>query len=255
MRYLLGLLFLISVLGGCNSQNSEKKVVLAKSTQDPQAIIDEAITTHGGDRFLQLQVSFDFRVKHYEASLQDGLFTYTRSFTDSTGQVKDVLTNNAFTRTINGQAVKLPEERVKAFSASVNSVIYFALLPFGLNDPAVKKEYLGSATINKTPYYKIKVTFNQEGGGTDFEDEFLYYINQKSFTMDYFAYTFVTDGGGIRFRQAINPRKINGVLFQDYINFEPVKTINFWQIEEPFAAGQLNELSRIKLQNIQVGKP
>ncbi|GEO07300.1 MULTISPECIES: DUF6503 family protein [Adhaeribacter] len=252
MRYLLGLLLLIAVLTGCNSHNSGKEAVFEKSTNDPQAIIDKAIAAHGGDKFLQLQVAFDFRDKHYEASRQDGLYSYTRSFTDSTGQVKDVLTNKSFTRTINGQVKDLPAERVKAFSASVNSVIYFALLPFGLNDPAVQKQYLGSATIKQIPYHKIKVTFKQEGGGTDFQDEFLYFINQKSFTMDYFAYTYVTDGGGIRFRQAINPRKVEGILFQDYINFEPLDTINFWKIEQAFTADQLKELSNIELKNIRI---
>jgi hypothetical protein len=169
--------------------------------------------------------------------------------------VKDVLTNSGFTRTINGQIKKLPADRVEAFTASVNSVIYFALLPFGLNDPAVKKELLGTVTIKQIPYYKIKVGFKQEGGGTDFQDEFLYYINQKTSTMDYLAYTYATEGGGIRFRQGINPRKIQGILFQDYINLAPAGTIDFWQIEKLFEAGELKEFSRIELENLQVKTP
>jgi hypothetical protein len=166
-----------------------------------------------------------------------------------------VLTNNSFSRTINGQVQQLPEERVKAFTASINSVIYFALLPFGLNDPAVKKELLDTVTIQKTSYAKIKVTFKQEGGGTDFQDEFLYYINQKTGTMDYLAYTYATEGGGIRFRQAINPRVVGGIRFQDYVNYEPTDSINFdfWQIEQSFAAGKLKIFSKIELQNIRVG--
>jgi len=252
MRVLVSFLMLLLFLVSCNSKKPEQNTGSSSKLNDPQVIVDKAIAAHGGDKFLQLQVAFDFRDKHYESTRRDGLYTYTRSFSDTTGQVKDVLTNTSFTRTINGQVKDLPAERVKAFSASVNSVIYFALLPFGLNDPAVNKEYLGSATIKNIPYHKIKVTFKQEGGGTDFQDEFLYYINHKTFVLDYFAYTYQTDGGGIRFRQAINPQQIGGVLFQDYINFEPVGEIKFWEIEKEFEAGKLKELSRIELKNIQV---
>jgi len=246
------LLLLGLLLGACESQPANKHAANAGPESNAQAIINKAIAVHGGEQFENLNLSFDFRDKHYTARRNNGLYTYTRSFTDSTGQVKDVLTNDNFTRTINGVKQELPAERVQAFTSSVNSVIYFALLPFGLNDPAVKKEFLGNVSIQQTPYYKIKVVFNQEGGGEDFQDNYLYYINQKTGTMDFLAYTFATDGGGIRFRQAINPRKVNGILFQDYINYEPQATINFWQIEQAFAAGQLKELSRIELKNLRV---
>ena len=248
MRVYLILVSILYFCGGCQSRESDS----GATTNEAQAIIDKAIAAHGGKEYEQLAVVFDFRDRHYTAARLNGKYTYTRSFTDSTGQVKDVLTNNGFTRTINGQVKQLPDERVKAFTSSVNSVIYFALLPFGLNDPAVKKELLGTVTIKQKPYYKIKVGFNQEGGGTDFQDEFLYYIHQKTATMDYLAYTYATEGGGIRFREAINPRTVNGILFQDYINYEPVGTIDFWQIEKLFDAGKLKEFSRIELQNLRV---
>jgi hypothetical protein len=255
MRSSLIFLLLLWFFTGCQFRKPEPDTNFNTSTGEAQAIIDKAIAAHGGKRFEQLEIAFDFRDRHYTASRQNGQYTYTRSFSDSTGQVKDVLTNSGFTRTINGQIKKLPADRVEAFTASVNSVIYFALLPFGLNDPAVKKELLGTVTIKQIPYYKIKVGFKQEGGGTDFQDEFLYYINQKTSTMDYLAYTYATEGGGIRFRQGINPRKIQGILFQDYINLAPAGTIDFWQIEKLFEAGELKEFSRIELENLQVKTP
>ena len=252
MRRFIPFLYFLLVFVGCQSRKETNVVESGSRGNDPQKIIDAAIATHGGEEFENLHVSFDFRDRHYEAIRKRGLYTYTRSFTDSTGQVKDVLTNNGFTRTVNGQKQQLPAERVKAFSASVNSVIYFALLPYGLNDPAVKKELMGTATIRKKPYYKIKVTFSKEGGGSDFQDEFLYFIHQETTTLDYFGYTYATEGGGVRFREAINPRKIGGTLFQDYINFEPKADVNFWQIEQAFEKEQLKEFSRIQLLNIQV---
>ncbi|PIQ22151.1 MAG: hypothetical protein COW65_04820 [Cytophagales bacterium CG18_big_fil_WC_8_21_14_2_50_42_9] len=245
------LLLLGLFLAACESRQANKNAASAAPESNPQTIINQAIAAHGGEKFENLNLSFDFRDKHYTAQRNKGLYTYTRSFTDSTGQVKDILTNHSFTRTINGQVQKLPAERVKAFTSSVNSVIYFALLPFGLNDLAVRKEFLGSVTINKIAYYKIKVGFNQEGGGEDYQDHFLYWINQQSGTMDYLAYTFATDGGGIRFRQAINPQTVDGIRFQHYINYEPQGEINFLEIDKLFAAGKLKELSRIELKNLR----
>lgn len=43
--------------------------------------------------------------------------------------------------------------------------------------------------------------------------------------MDYFAYNYQVNEGGVRFRAAFNTRVVAGVTFQDYINYEaPIKT-------------------------------
>ena len=246
MRYwpLCSLLWFILI--GCSSS-------LDPDAKKAQEIIDKAIAVHGNERFNNLNLAFDFRDRHYTAQRKDGVFTYTRSFTDSTGRVEDVLTNDIFNRKINGKLVNLPKERKQAFSQSVNSVIYFALLPFGLNDAAVKKKYLGETTIQGQPYHKIEVTFDQEGGGTDYEDTYIYWIHPKNFTLDYLAYSFHTDGGGLRFRKSYNARLIGGIRFQDYINYEPTtKNTALVDLDKNFEAGQLKELSRIELKNIQV---
>ena len=246
MRYFLLFCMYWFVLVGCSS-------AVDSGTKKAQEIIDKAIAVHGNERFNNLNLAFSFRDRHYTAQRKDGLFTYTRTFTDSTGRVEDVLTNNSFNRKINGKPVNLPQEREKAFSQSVNSVIYFALLPFGLNDAAVQKKYLGQTKIQGQSYHKIEVTFAQEGGGTDYEDTYIYWIHPDNFTLDYLAYSFHTDGGGLRFRKSYNARLIGGIRFQDYINYEPTtKSITLINLDKTFAAGQLKELSRIELKNIRV---
>lgn len=159
-----------------------------KTASKAQEIITSAIETHGGKLYENVSLSFEFRDRHYTAFRKNGQYVYTREFTDSTGHIKDVLSNEGFYREINGSKVELPEERENAYANSVNSVIYFALLPHGLNDAAVNKEYLGEAIIKDQPYHKIKVTFDPEGGGSDHEDEFIYWIHQKSNSMDFLGY-------------------------------------------------------------------
>ena len=228
--------------------------VIASCTKNgPQDIIDKAIDRHGGSVFESFKMEFDFRNRHYTASRNDGLFTYTREFTDSTGKIKDVLNNDGFTRYRNDSMLNIPEERKQAFTRSVNSVIYFALLPFGLNDDAVNKEWVGETIIRNEPYHVVRVTFDQTGGGEDHEDVFLYYFHTLKNTMDYFAYSYKTDGGGMRFREAINARTVGGMLLQDYINYKPVdEHIPLDSLKPEFQSGRLEKLSEIKLENVSV---
>ena len=249
MRYLVFCCWSFLMIFACSSCDPASKV---GNEAKAQVIIDQSIAAHGGKKFDDVKIAFDFRGRHYTAVRQGGLYTYTRSFRDSTGQVEDRLNNEGLQRKINGRPLALPEERKKAFSNSVNSVIYFALLPYGLNDPAVRKQYLGETTLRQQPYHKIGVTFVAEGGGVDHEDEFIYWINQKTHAVDYLAYSYRTDGGGLRFRQAYRPRQVAGLRFQQYINYEPpqgYKTLA--GLDKLFEAGQLKELSRIELENIR----
>ncbi|WP_417364456.1 DUF6503 family protein, partial [Galbibacter sp.] len=110
------------------------------------------------------------------------------------------------------------------------------------------------AEIIDKKYYEVKVTFAQDGGGTDHEDEYMYWIAKDNFTVDYFAYKFYTGEGGIRFRKAYNPRMVNGIRFVDYENYklEPWKSVDLQNIEELFEAGKLELLSKIETEAISV---
>lgn len=221
---------------------------------DPQKIIDKAIQTHGGLKLESSRIEFDFRNKHYTMQMSEGQSEYTRSFQDSLGNVRDVLINSsALTRYVNDTVVNLTEEWEGKYGNSVNSVLYFTKLPLGLNDPAVVKEYIGEKYINREPYHKIRVTFQQEGGGTDHEDVFVYWFHQEKGTLDYLAYKYLTDGGGTRFRQAINRRIVEGITFQDYVNYKAEsKEVPVENHDEYFETGKLIELSRIINENIVV---
>lgn len=229
-----------------------------EETPEAQATVDAALAAHGAENLEQGVVTFRFRDRQYRALRDNGAFVYSRTFTDSTGQrVYDVLSNSGFKRTVNDAEVALPEERQQAYGESVNSVIYFALLPYFLNDAAVQKEYLGEATIKGQPYHKVKVTFAQEGGGEGFEDEYVYWFHQQRQTLDYLAYSFQENGGGTRFREAVNPREIGGIRFQDYNNYSTADNGKGFPIENydrAFEAGKLEKLSEVNLEGVQVSK-
>ncbi|MBJ6120087.1 hypothetical protein JAO76_17915 [Pontibacter sp. BT310] len=259
-RAIFALLFsttLVVGLASCQQSTSETEneatTQTARATDKAQLIIDQAIKAHGGERFDKMSLSFDFRDRHYTALRNNGSYVYTREFTDSLGQVMDVLNNEGFYREVNGNRVVLSDEKAKAYSNSVNSVIYFALLPFGLNDAVVNKKYMGVANIKGQSYHKIKVTFDQAGGGSDHEDEYLYWIHPDKYTVDYLAYSFSVNEGGMRFREAHNVRNVKGILFADYVNYETVSdTIALEHLVVAFENAGLKKLSDINLENINV---
>ncbi|WP_299986933.1 DUF6503 family protein [uncultured Pontibacter sp.] len=222
---------------------------------DAQQIVDQAIAAHGGGRYFKSAISFEFRDRQYRALRDGGAFVYSRTFTDSTGQqVRDVWRNSGFTRTVNDVEVELPEEKQKAYTASVNSVIYFALLPYALNDEAVRKEYLGEATIQGEPYHKVRVTFAQEGGGEGYQDVYIYWFHQQRHTMDYLAYSFQENDGGTRFREAINPSTVGGIRFQDYNNYTLKEDTPLENYDRAFEASKMEKVSEIVLEEIEVNE-
>ena len=219
-----------------------------------QEIIDLAISAAGGEVLDQVRVSFNFRDRHYVATRQEGKYHYERIFRDSMGlRVHDHLTNEGLWREVAGEKVVLSMKDSAAYANSVNSVIYFALLPYFLNDPAVIKTYLGVESIGGKEYEKIKVTFQQEGGGKDFEDEFIYWFAGDTYHLDFLAYNYITDGGGARFREAYNARQINGVRFVDYTNYKPItKSRKVAHFAQWFGQDSLVFLSRIVLDSVEV---
>jgi len=218
-----------------------------------QSSIDKAIEVTCQGNCDQATIQFTFRGKKYKSERTNGSFRLERIFTDSTGSYQDILTNEEFLRYRNDSIVKLQDSTVMELRNSVNSVHYFAQLPYGLNAPAAQKKLVGDTAIRGLPYYEISVTFSEEGGGTDYEDRFMYWINKKTYTVDYLAYSYAVNGGGIRFREAYNPRTVNGIRFVDYNNYKPADLNHaLTDLPDLFEKGQLTLLSKIELEDVTV---
>ena len=254
--------FLIFMLS-CNTDDQKQDRTTSQSPQlqeisatpSAQSILAMAIEKTGMDLLKSASVSFDFRARHYTYTRKKGVYRYERIFKDEDGNaITDVLDNTGFLRLTNGDTSAVEDKKVKAYANSVNSVIYFAFLPFSLNDPAVISDYLGKVKLKGKEYHKIRVTFKQENGGDDFQDVFVYWFDTENYRMDYLAYEYHTDEGGMRFREAFNPREVNGVLFQDYKNYKPKEkgTVKLEAIDQAYESGALELLSEIVLENVKM---
>ena len=241
-KYVLGLL-IIALTYACNTKQ-----------ETAQQIIDKAIAKAGGERYKNAEISFDFRKGTYKSERRGGDFKLERIMPDSTGtQFRDVVGNNGFTRFYKDTVVKLSDSMETVYANSVNSVHYFVQLPFGLNDDAVNKKLIGKDTINNKEYYEIKITFDVEGGGEDHEDVYMYWVNTQNYHVDYLAYSFEVNEGGLRFRKAYNPRTIEGIRFVDYENYKTDDlSTPLSELDDLYEARQLELLSKIENKNIEV---
>ena len=228
----------------------EETTLPVKPSSKAEVILNQTIDAHGGDLYNSANYGFVFRDNTYHFKNDNQNYEYTKiSKKDNTITI-DVLKNGKLYRTINGDTVSLNEKQIKGVTGAINSVIYFATLPYKLNDASVNKSYLGDITIKEKRYAILGITFNQEGGGEDFDDQYHYWINTETKKIDYLAYNYSVNKGGVRFRAAYNKQVVDGITFQDYTNYEAKVGTPLDQLPELFEAGKLKELSKIKTEDI-----
>lgn len=217
-----------------------------------QKVIRECVAAHGGKHYQNFDISFDFRKYKVSIWVKNADFKYERTTQDSSkNDILDVLNNAGFVREINGVKQILSAKEEDRYREGLNSIAYFALLPFKLTDPAVNLAHIGTIKIDDQKYDKIKVWFNAEGGGKDHEDVFCYWINQKTHTLDYLSYA----NGGPRFRKATKRATVSGIVFQDYENYEILdKTIRTDEYDKAFMQGKAKLLSKIEQVNYKANQ-
>jgi len=223
-------------------------------TPNVQEIIDSAIAQSGGTTIANASIQFKFRDQYYRAKRENGIRTFERCMDKECILQRDVLDSKGdFTRFRESELIHVPDSMKQKYANSVNSVHYFSVLPYGLNDPAVTKELIDIHDVKGQSYYRVKVTFAQEGGGEDFQDQYMYWIATEDYTVDYIAYNYQVDEGGTRFREAYNERIVNGVRFVDYRNYKPKTQFPpLTDLDAQFENNELKLLSTIETENPEV---
>ena len=261
----LGAAALVLLLPACTDapapqQGTERP---SPAVRRARVILDSARAAAGAAALDSALVTFRFRGERFRLRRpgRDGdSFSYARSFHDSLGQrVRDELTSDTLRRRVEGRpAARLDSATHRQAETALNSVAYFALLPFPLGDPAVQPRYAGADTVRGTPYHRVAVTFRQQGGGRDWQDRFLYWFDRRDYSMDYLAYAYGLGTGedyGTRFREAFNLRRIGGVRFADYRNYTTRDSLPPGALQRYgrlFDAGSLRLVSTITLDSLRI---
>ncbi len=243
------LLFTIALFfNACNSTKNTNSSSTPLSQAD--MILKKSVEAHGGSKYKNAYYSFTFRKKDFTFKNNNDQFTYTSTSEKDGKKITDILENGNLKRKVNGVEIQLSEKEKNQYSSGLNSVIYFATLPYKLQDKAVKKSYQGTTTIKGKTYEVLEIKFEQEGGGRDHDDVFHYWINQENHVIDYLAYNYQVNGGGVRFRSAYHDRKVGGIIFQDYVNYKAEVGTPLADLPKLFEQGKLKELSRIETENV-----
>lgn len=215
-------------------------------------IIEKAQVVHGSELLRNSSFSFQFRKYEYQRYFEGEEEVAVRRTIKGEEDIQDESRENELRRRVDGKEIILSDSMQNVYKNSINSVFYFFTLPLKLNDDAVIAKYLGEESILGTNYHKIEVTFMEEGGGDDFEDIYVYWFHANDYSLDYFAYQYFTDGGGMRFRTAMNRRKIAGILVQDYVNYAPSENTSVYDLAKSYEAGRLQFISDIVKNNLQI---
>lgn len=244
------LFFLLPFVGACTESVPEENAQLPRV----QLIVDSAMIFHGSNLIEGAQLSFHLRGRDYSIFREGGNYSYTSQHQDSTGIVKRELGNDGYHEYIDRKLVSLAAKDSLAHAETVNSVVYFTLLPVFLNDASVHKSLDGLDTLDGKAYHKVKVTFAEQGGGIDFQDVYLYWFDVVDYSMDYLAYSFTVNDGGSRFRKAVNPRRVNGILFQDFENYRGPSPDSLQHIAALYKADKLERLSTVEISQLKVDR-
>lgn len=246
---ILSAIVLLSFIISCTNKN---KTSLKESSMATPAgkILAKALIAHGGEKYDNAYYSFVFRKRKYTFQNQNGNYIYTVKYQKDGQEIFDKMDNSNITRTVDGAPITLTTKQQSSYSNSLNSVIYFATLPHKLQDGAVNKKYVGKTTIKGKNYEVLEIYFDKENGGKDHDDIFHYWINAETNRIDYLAYNYQVNGGGVRFRSAYNPRVVGGVLFQDYVNYKAPVGTPLIELPQLLERDELKKLSLIETEDV-----
>lgn len=218
-----------------------------------EALVAAVIAAHGADRLGDASVDFAFRGTPYRMTRREGRFRYERW--PRPGQ-HEVLTNDGFVVRVDGEPAKLSRGAAASKRRSLNSVVYFASLPYPLADPAVRPEAAGRQAIGDARFEALEVRFAAEDGGDDHEDGFRYWVDPETRQIAFMAYRFERGDGGVRFRVRTGASTVGGVTFLDWSNHGRADPeVPLERLPDLWMQGKLPALSTVALDDIRMTAP
>lgn len=227
-------------------------------------LVARSIAHHGGDLYTSSEITLDLCSKSGCSALEvrrdGGLYEYCATAETKSGERKVCVDNEGTREWLDGVGVTTGAPPGSEAAAELETSrrdwvmqrVYFAFLPYRLQDPSVRLEDQGTESWDGRELRRIKVTF-EPGTSTDAEDEFLYWFDPQTARLELFAYSYTRNDGGLRFRRLKNHRRAGGILFFDQENFGvegPELAVDV--ISPTYAEEALRHVSTVELRAIRV---
>ncbi len=219
-------------------------------------IVDQAIAFHGGDLYRHSTSELDICSKsgcfHLRVRVDGGAYDYRVEGDVRGGRLEVRSTNDTLEAWRDGEPVAIEPGKEQSYRDWAMARVYFPFLPFRLNDPSVLKQDLGPVDWQGRTLHRVKVTFEAESS-TDAGDEYMYWLDPETGRVELLAYSYLTDDGGLRFRRAVNHRRVGGILFFDQENLGVEgEGLTVDRIDPAYVAAEMRHISTLRLQNIRV---
>ena len=215
-------------------------------------IVDRAIEFHGGDAFESSTKRFRICSKSgcfaVRSRIDGGRFEHTVEQPERGREVR--ITNDSVERWQDGEPVEVAGKDEQRWRDWVSQRVYFAFLPYALNDPSVYKQDLGLVDGEHGPLHLVKVSF-EPGTSTSASSEFLYWFEPDSGRMVQYAYSF---DGGVRLRRSFNERRVGGILVADSENWGvDGKGMSIDPLADPaYVERELEHISTVTLEDVEI---
>jgi hypothetical protein len=219
--------------------------------------VDRAIEYHGGRAFVHSETRFELCSKsgcsEVRSRVTNGLYENEVTAVVRGKQRRVLTTNDTVERWEDGEQLAVEDDIVaQRLRDWVMQRIYFSFLPYRLNDPSVLKEDLGFEEWDGRRLRKVKVTF-EPGTSTDWQDQYLFWFDPAEGRLEMYAYSYLRDEGGLRFRRLFNYRRVGGILFCDQQNWGAEgKGLSVDSVTPDYVHTAMRHISTVELTNIEV---
>lgn len=219
-------------------------------------IVARAIEHHGGERYRHSEAELElcsgsgcYRIR---VRTDGGLYEHEVSG-PYRGRNRTVRADNDSVSVLrDGEPLVVLAAAKQALRDWATARIYFAFLPYRLEDAGVVQQDLGIELWAGRRLHRVKVSF-LPGTGTDAGDEYLYWFDPDTARLEQFAYSFEGRPGGLRFRRLSNYRRVGGILFFDQSNLGVEGDgLDVDEISPGFVERRMRPVSEIALSEITV---
>lgn len=229
----------------------------AARAQEGLKIVRRSIDFHGGELYessrVEMRLCSGSGCYDLEVESDGGLYRHRVAGPVSAGHREVEATNDAVRYWLDGSEVEIPSPAdARSLRDWATARIYFAFLPYRLDDPSVIQRDLGLERWGQRELHKVKITF-RAGSSTDDQDQFLYWFDPESARLEQFAYSYEGSPGGLRFRRLHDYRRVGGILFFDQRNLGiEGDGLSVDLITPEYVERSLRPISEVRLEEIAV---